>query len=252
MIEICAVASGSNGNCYYIGNEKDAILVDAGISCRQILLRMKLKGLDPSKIKAVFISHEHSDHMRGARVFEKKLHVPVYITARTYNAAYRNMQPATPRFFLPGTEIQVGEFTIITFSKNHDASEPCSFRIMHEGKNIGVFTDIGEPCENVVANLGMCDAVFLEANYDEDMLLKGSYPWHLKKRIASAVGHLSNLQALELLRTNAGINLKCVFLSHLSAENNTPELAYETCRELSPRFEIRLTSRYAPADVFVL
>jgi phosphoribosyl 1,2-cyclic phosphodiesterase len=98
----------------------------------------------------------------------------------------------------------------------------------------------------------MCDAVFLESNYDEDMLLKGAYPWHLKKRIASAVGHLSNLQALELLRTNAGINLKCVFLSHLSAENNTPELAYETCRELSSRFEIRLTSRYAPADVFVL
>ncbi len=252
MIEICAVASGSNGNCYYIGNETAAILVDAGVSCRQILNRMTEKGLDPAKIKAVFISHEHSDHMRGARVLEKKLKVPVYLTARTYNSAYRNMQPAYPRFFVPGTEIKVGAFTVYPFAKNHDASEPCSFRVEHEGKNIGVFTDIGEPCSNVVSHLGLCDAVFLESNYDEEMLIKGTYPWYLKKRIASPVGHLSNLQALELLRESAGINLKCVFLSHLSGENNTPELAFATCRELSSRFEIRLTSRYAPADVFTL
>lgn len=252
MIEICAVASGSNGNCYYIGNESDAVLVDAGISCRQILVRMKEKGLDPHKIKAVFISHEHSDHMKGARVLEKKLNVPVYLTARTFNTAYRNMQPAWPKFFTPGAEIQIGEFTVYPFAKNHDASEPCSFRIEHQGKNVGVFTDIGEPCENVVSHLELCDAVFLETNYDEDMLINGSYPWYLKKRIASPVGHLSNIQAVKLLRENAGAHLKCVFLSHLSAHNNTPELAYSACKELSARFEIRLTSRTTPADVFVL
>ncbi len=252
MIEICAVASGSNGNCYYIGNEKDAVLIDAGISCRQILVRMKEKGLDPYKVKAVFISHEHSDHMRGVRVFEKKLNVPVYLTARTFNTAYRNMQPAWPKFFTPGAEIKVGEFTIFPFAKNHDASEPCSFRIQYQSKNIGVFTDIGEPCNNVVAHLELCDAVFLETNYDEDMLIKGSYPWYLKKRIASSVGHLSNLQAVKLLRENAGPQMKCVFLSHLSAHNNTPELAYNACKELSTRFEIRLTSRTTPADVFFL
>lgn len=252
MIEICAVASGSNGNCYYIGNDTDAILVDAGISCRQILMRMRDKGLEPEKVKAVFISHEHSDHMRGARVLEKKLKLPVYLTARTYNAAYNNMKPAWPKYFTPGERIDVGAFSIYSFSKNHDASEPCSFRIEHQGKNIGVFTDIGEPCDNVKTHLGICDVVFLESNYDEDMLFNGTYPWHLKKRIASSTGHLSNLQAMTLLREDAGVNLRCVFLSHLSAENNTPDLAFEAFKSLASRFEIKLTSRYAAADVFVL
>src|SRR5690606_38576491 len=154
MIEICAIASGSNGNCYYIGNNQDAVLIDAGISCRQVLLRMKDKGLDPAKLKAIIISHEHSDHMLGARVLEKKLNIPVYITARTFNSAYRNMQPAWPKYFAPGDEVKIGEFTIHSFSKNHDASEPCSFRIEYKNKNVGVFTDIGEPCNNVVTHLG--------------------------------------------------------------------------------------------------
>lgn len=252
MIEICALASGSNGNCYYIGNETDAILVDAGISCRQIIGRMTEKGLDAGKVKAVFITHEHSDHIRGARVLAKKLHIPVYLTAKTYNAAYHNMQPNFPRFFAPGAEIRIGEFTVFPFLKNHDASEPCSFRVSYHNRNIGVFTDIGEPCSNVLAHLQLCDVVFLESNYDEDMLRTGSYPFYLKQRVASSKGHLSNLQAYSLLNTGAGPTLKCVFLSHLSAENNTPELALSACSSLASRFEIRLTSRYAAADVFTI
>ena len=252
MIEICALASGSNGNCYYIGNEKDAVLIDAGISCKQIISRMKEKGLKPEKVKAVFISHEHSDHIRGARVLAKKMHLPVYISAKTYVAAYHNMQPAFPRFFIPGAEIKVGEFTIFPFLKNHDASEPCSFRITYGDRNIGVFTDIGEPCSNVMAHLQLCDVVFLESNYDEEMLRTGSYPYYLKQRVASAHGHLSNVQAFQLLERSAGSRLKCVFLSHLSAENNTPELALAACNSLASRIEIKLTSRYAAADIYTL
>lgn len=252
MIEICALASGSNGNCYYIGNEKDAVLIDAGISCKQIISRMKEKGLRPEKVKAVFISHEHSDHIRGARVLAKKMHLPVYISAKTYLAAYHNMQPAFPRFFDPGSEIKVGEFTIYPFLKNHDASEPCSFRISYGDRNIGVFTDIGEPCSNVTTHLELCDVIFLESNYDEEMLRTGSYPYYLKQRVASAHGHLSNVQAFRLLEGSAGSRLKCVFLSHLSAENNTPELAMAACNSLASRIEIRLTSRYAAADIYTL
>ncbi len=252
MLEICAIASGSNGNCYYIGNEKDAILIDAGISCKQILLRMKTRNLAPEKIKAVFISHEHSDHLRGARVFSKRLQVPVYITAKTHNAAYKNIRPDYPRFFVPDSEIKVGEISVFSFLKNHDAADPCSFRVEYKGKNVGVFTDIGEPCENVLSQLEKCNVLFLETNYDEKMLWEGSYPYILKRRIASEYGHLSNKQAFNLLNDHAGPQLECVFLSHLSKENNTPEIALNEITPLKTKFKIILTSRYEAGEIFKL
>jgi phosphoribosyl 1,2-cyclic phosphodiesterase len=252
MLEICAIASGSNGNCYYIGNKRDAVLIDAGISCKQILFRLRQKGLHPGKIRAAFISHEHSDHIRGARVLAKRLNIPVWLTAKTYYAAYKNMRPIYQNFFIPGTEIQVGEFKIHPFLKNHDAAEPCSFRVEYAGKNVGVFTDIGEPCENVSLHLGMCDAIFLETNYDEKMLREGPYPYFLKQRIASSKGHMSNDQALQLLELCGGKHLKYVFLSHLSAHNNTPELALATLNHKPQNYEVKLTSRYEAGKVFYI
>ncbi|KAF0236923.1 MAG: hypothetical protein FD181_2339 [Prolixibacteraceae bacterium] len=252
MLEICAIASGSNGNCYYIGNEKDAVLIDAGISAKQIVQRLKDRSLNPMKIKAVFITHEHSDHLSGARVFGKVMRVPVYITPRTYYNAYKNQRPDVPKFFNPGDKIEVGEFTVYSFLKKHDASEPCSFRVQYKEKNIGVFTDIGEQSENVTQHLRVCDGLFLESNYDEKMLWEGSYPWFLKQRVASGVGHLSNKQAFDLLHNHAGENLKCVFLSHISKENNTLEIAYESMQPLTTRFEVKLTSRYGAGEVYIL
>lgn len=252
MIEICAIASGSNGNCYYIGNQSEAVLIDAGISCKQIVQRMKDRNLNPLKVKAVFITHEHSDHLSGARVLGKRLHVPIYLTSKTWYGAYKNQRPDYPKFFNPGEIIKVGDFEIHSFLKNHDASEPCSFRVQHGGKNIGIFTDIGEACENVTSHLQKCDGLFLETNYDEKMLWEGKYPFFLKQRVASGVGHLSNLQAFNLLNQHAGENLKCVFLSHLSKENNTHEIVYETMQPLTSRFEVKLTSRYDAGEVYVL
>ncbi|MCD6354017.1 MAG: MBL fold metallo-hydrolase [Prolixibacteraceae bacterium] len=250
MLEICAIASGSNGNCYYIGNEKEAVLIDAGISGKQIIARMTERGLNPSKIGALFITHEHGDHIRGARGVTKKFQVPVYLTAKTHNKSYKNMRTDNPKYFIPGDEITIGDFTIFSFLKNHDAAEPCSFRIQYRNKNVGVFTDIGEACDNVKSNLQKCDTLFLESNYDEKMLRDGSYPYFLKQRIASGVGHLSNDQAFDLLEKYAGENLKCVFLSHLSKENNTPEKAAERMKSLSSKFEIKLTSRYEAGEVY--
>ncbi len=252
MIEICAIASGSNGNCYYIGNQNEAVLVDAGISCKQIIQRMKDRNLNPLKVKSVFISHEHSDHISGARVFGNRMQVPVYLTSKTYYGAYKNMRPDYPRFFNPGDTVEVGEFSIHTFLKNHDASEPCSFRIQHKNKSVGVFTDIGEPCENVTSHLQKCDCLFLETNYDEKMLWEGKYPFFLKQRVASSVGHLSNMQAFNLLHNHAGENLKCVFLSHLSKENNSPVLANNSMLPFFSRFDIKLTSRYQAGEVYQL
>lgn len=251
MIEICALASGSNGNCYYVGNEHEAVLIDAGISCKQVMERMLARNLNVRKIKAIFISHEHVDHIRGARVLSKKLNVPVYFTYGTWNNAHKSSKPLLHKFFKPNQSIQTGSITIHSFSKQHDASEPCSFRVEVDNLNIGVMTDIGEACDQVINHLKACDALFLESNYDENMLWNGNYPWPLKKRVASAHGHLSNDQALNLLLEHAASKLQTVFLSHLSAENNTPELAFDNFQPLHERFEVLLTSRFDASVVKV-
>lgn len=250
MLEICAIASGSNGNCYYIGNNEDAILVDAGISGKQIINRMTEMGLDPFKIKAVFITHEHGDHMRGARGVNKKLQVPIYLTAKTYNGAYKNMRPNSPQIFTPNEKIEIGDFTVYPVLKKHDAAEPCSFRLQYKNKNIGVFTDIGEACDNVKKHVQKCDGLFLESNYDEKMLREGRYPEFLKARVASEVGHLSNNQTFELLDKHSHENLQCVFLSHISKDNNTHEIAMKTMEPLTERFEVKIASRFEASEVF--
>jgi phosphoribosyl 1,2-cyclic phosphodiesterase len=252
MIEICALASGSNGNCYYIGNSKDAILVDAGITTKQILNRMLDKGLDPAKIRAVFITHEHGDHIRGVRVLGKKLDIPVYMTKGTYHAAFKTWKPISFFPVYDNIPLSIGSFTVYPVLKSHDATEPTSFRVEHSGINIGVFTDIGEPCENVKQHVSQCHALFLETNYDELLLKNGSYPYHLKVRIDSVKGHLSNKQAFQLLEQHAHPQLQCVFLSHISAENNRPEVAYELLKPFECRFPLMLTTRWGASDLFTL
>lgn len=252
MIEICALASGSNGNCYYIGNQEEAVLVDAGLSFKQILGRLKTKAIDPKKIKAIFITHEHGDHVRGARVTGKKLDVPVYMTEGTYKAAFRTWKPLSYLPVRDNDPVMIGSLTIYPILKNHDAAEPTSFRVEANGINIGVFTDIGSPCNNVKNHLKQCHALFLETNYDYQMLKDGPYPYHLKVRIDSTVGHLSNAQAFELLNEHAHPELRCVFLSHLSAENNRPELALNEFKSLSNKYMIKLTDRFAAGEIYTL
>ncbi len=250
MLEICAIASGSNGNCYYIGNNEGAVLVDAGISRRQVVERMTLKGLNIRKVKAIIISHEHGDHFRGVKVLSKKLEVPVYLTSKTYDRSWHPDRPQNIRFFSPGETFNIGNFLIHSFLKNHDAAEPCSFRIEYNGKSVGVFTDLGSACNNVTDHIGKCQALFLESNYDEDMLWAGSYPYHLKVRVSGSKGHLSNLQAMELIEKHHNPDLKVIFLSHLSQENNRPDIAMAAFKKLESRFLIKLTNRFAPGEVF--
>jgi phosphoribosyl 1,2-cyclic phosphodiesterase len=243
MMELCALASGSNGNCYYIGNEVDAILVDVGLSARKILIRIQEAGLDVSKIRGIVVSHEHSDHVRGVRMFSNKQGIPTWFSQGTLNVLPDKDKPDRTIVYKPGQSFRVASLIVHPFLKNHDAAEPCSFCIEHDDWNIGVFTDIGEPCEHVIRHLKKCHALFLETNYDEKMLWDGSYPYPLKRRIASSLGHLSNVQAFELIRDHAGPELMYVFLSHLSGENNTPEIAESCFKSLSNRFKICMTSR---------
>jgi phosphoribosyl 1,2-cyclic phosphodiesterase len=249
MVEICALASGSNGNCYYIGNENEAILIDAGINCKQILLRMNAVGLDPLKVKAVFISHEHVDHICGTKVFCNKHTIPGFFTPGTYYNASHDHRPKLYSFLQTGQSFTFGVFTIHTFSKNHDSAEPCSFRVEIEDVSISVMTDIGIPCKNVTDHLKESDILFLETNYDEKMLWEGNYTWPLKKRIASDHGHLSNIQAFDLVNDYANGRLKTIFLSHLSGENNKPEIAVDTFSPLNEKYKIICTSRHQPSEL---
>lgn len=252
MIELCALASGSNGNCYYIGNESDAVLIDAGISAKQILIRLHDAGLEALKIRGIFISHEHSDHIRGVRVLSKRLGIPAWFSQGTLNTVAEAERPELTQLFVPGKAVKSGSFTVHSFLKNHDAAEPCSFRVEHDDWHIGVFTDIGEACTQVKNQLRKCHALFLETNYDEKMLWAGSYPYTLKQRVASSHGHLSNDQAFELIRDHAGPELVHVFLSHLSGENNLPELAASRFESLSDRFNVKITSRQTFSELIQL
>jgi phosphoribosyl 1,2-cyclic phosphodiesterase len=246
---ITSLNSGSNGNCYYVGNDKEAVLIDAGISCREIEKRMKRSGLDIGKVKAVFVTHEHSDHIKGLSTLSKKHRLPVYITSATlFNSGCIVDQQLT-KSFTEDEPVMVGELSIIAFSKIHDASDPVSFTITYRGVTVGVFTDIGVVCKKVVHHFKKCRAAFLEANYDEDMLRTGSYPYHLKKRISGGRGHLSNAQALGLFTTYRADFMTHLVLSHLSKNNNCPVLTRKLFYEHANGVEIIVASRFEETEV---
>ncbi|MGA3012550.1 MAG: MBL fold metallo-hydrolase [Bacteroidales bacterium] len=249
---ITSLASGSNGNCYYVGNEHEAVLVDAGISCRETERRMVRLGLSMRKVKGIFISHEHTDHIRGVEVISRKYRLPVFITTATHNNSRLWLDPDLVKPVFPDVPVNIGGLSIHAFPKKHDASEPHSFTIKGNGISIGVFTDIGMACEHVIKNLSQCHAAFLEANYDEKMLEDGNYPVYLKKRIRGDNGHLSNHQALELFKTYRPPFMSLLVLSHLSAENNSPEIVRDLFIRHAGGVHIVVASRYEETEVFCI
>ncbi len=251
-LQFASIASGSNGNCYYLGNENEAILIDAGISYREIERRMKRMNLDILKIKAVFVSHEHSDHIRGIESLIKKFALPVYLNEKTYNACRFNLDAGSKMFFTNGDEINVGDLLITTFSKRHDAVDGCSFKISLNEYHVAVITDVGIACENVKRVFGECNAIILESNYDEEMLDKGLYPYHLKQRIKSHVGHLSNNQALELFTNYRTEKLSHLILGHLSQNNNSAQLVESIFTPYKNDLIIEVASRYHEGKVHTL
>ena len=247
---IASLNSGSNGNCYYIGNEKEAVLVDAGISCREIEKRMKRLGLNMEKVKAVFVSHEHSDHIKGIPALAKKYRFAVYITPATLFHSGCNIDKHLVKSFVANEPILIGNLAATAFPKLHDASDPYSFTVACNGIKVGIFTDIGEPCKHVIRHFKECHAAFLEANYDEEMLDTGNYPYHLKKRIRGSTGHLSNTQALELFKTNKPAFMSHLLLSHLSKNNNCPDVVLRLFNGDADGVEIIVASRFEETAVY--
>ena len=243
--------SGSNGNCYYIGNANEAVLVDAGISCRETEKRLQKLNLSIAIVKAIFISHEHTDHIRGVAVLANKYNIPVYITDKT-NSFCQGIKNELCRRLNPLSPVQIGSLSITAFSKFHDAADPHSFLISSEGVNIGVFTDIGKVCREVIHFFKQCHAAYLETNYDTEMLEKGNYPIHLKKRITGGRGHLSNHQALELFKLHRPAFMTHIFLSHLSQENNRPDIAMQIFKNYCSQTNFIVASRHEATAVYVI
>lgn len=249
---VASLNSGSNGNCYYIGNENEAVLVDAGISCRETERRMKRIGLSIQKVKAIFVSHEHSDHINGIAVLSKKYKLPVYITPATLQSSRLQLEHHLVTPFKAYEPVSVGSITISAFPKFHDAAHAHSFTISCKEVTVGVFTDIGIACKHLTEHFSKCHAAFLETNYDEDMLEKGRYPRHLKRRISGGLGHLSNRQALEVFLTHRPVFMSHLFLSHLSQDNNRPDLVHELFTRHANGTEIVVASRYAETQVYYI
>ncbi len=247
---ITSLNSGSNGNCYYIANEQEAVLIDVGISCKETEKRMLRLGLNMHKVKAIFISHEHSDHIKGLEVLSKKYKLPVYITDATLKNSRLNLNSLNVQSFQSSQTIMIGNLAVTAFVKFHDAADPYSFVVNGNNINIGVFTDIGHCCENVVTYFKQCHAVFLESNYDDQMLTQGIYPHHLKQRIRSNRGHLSNVQALELFKNHKPDFMNLLILSHLSKDNNCPVLVNDLFTEHAKGTRIIVASRHQETEVF--
>ena len=249
---ITSLNSGSNGNCYYIGNDTEAVLIDAGISCRETEKRMRLLELSMKKVKAIFISHEHTDHIKGLPALAEKYNLPVYITNITLKHSRIHLNKQLSRTFNAHEPIQIGNLCVTAFPKQHDAEDPHSFIITSNGITVGVFTDIGSASSQVTKYFSQCHAAFLEANYDEALLENGAYPIYLKNRIRGDKGHLSNKQALDIFMKHRPSYMTHLLLSHLSKDNNHPDIAKQLFQEHAKNTTIIVASRHEQTDVYTI
>ncbi len=227
-LEFCSFASGSSGNCYMIKNESSALLIDAGISGKKIFQGLEDTGTAPESVSAVLITHEHIDHVRSLPIVTKKLpNIQAYANAATWGAIERPVAADKQQTFHTGEDFYIKDFQIRPFAIPHDAAEPVGFSIYACGKQISIVTDVGCMTEDICREITDADFLVLEANHEKEILLMGSYPYHLKRRILGEKGHLSNVSAGECLCgiVEARPKKRQILLGHLSKENNDPSVA---------------------------
>ena len=234
-MRICSIASGSSGNCIYVGSDTTHLLVDVGISGKKTEAGLKELDLSMRDIDGIFITHEHADHIAGLGVLARKYEVPIYATGGTIEAIRKcsGVGEIPEELFQrvrADEKIIIKDIVCNPMKISHDAAEPVAYRISHGREKIGIITDLGTYNDYTVECLRGMDALLLEANHDVNMLQVGPYPYYLKQRILGERGHLSNERAGQLLCDLLHDNLKAVMLGHLSKENNLPELAYEAVR----------------------
>jgi phosphoribosyl 1,2-cyclic phosphodiesterase len=251
-MRIISLQSGSNGNCIYVEADGVKLLFDAGISGKQVKERLSFCDRDVTDIDSVLISHDHADHASRMGVLNRKFHLPIYVTTKTFHAANRyNLGDIEDlRHFHSGESLRFGKVVVETIPTPHDGVDGVVF-VVDDGKHrLGILTDLGHVFSDLAGIIGSLDAVLLESNYDPEMLENGGYPTFLKKRIIGPGGHISNFEAAELLQTAASKRMKWACLAHLSHDNNTPALALKTHRKiLGDRMPIRVATRYEASGV---
>jgi len=254
MIAI-SLQSGSNGNCIYVECGQTKLLFDAGISGLMAERRLEQHGRLIRQVQAVVISHDHSDHIRCAGVFNRKFRLPVHATEPTIEAAggRDRLGKIEVQHFQAGQTLDLGDLAVETLPTPHDAADGVAFVVTDGSRRLGILTDLGHVFAGLGDAISTLDGVFIESNYDPEMLRNGPYPWHLQQRIRGDHGHLSNAEAAHLLHDAAGPHLKWVVLSHLSEQNNHPLLALETNREIvSAHLPLHVASRYEASEIFTL
>jgi phosphoribosyl 1,2-cyclic phosphodiesterase len=234
-MKLSLLASGSKGNSLFLETDSCRLLIDAGLSGRETLIRLSSIGVDPETLDGILITHEHTDHVRGVGALARRLKLPVLGSSRTLQAARHVIGKAELIEFDPGTAFVFKGLAIDPFPITHDACDPVGYRIEGGEGCIGFATDLGIATRLTQEKLKGCRALVLEFNHDEQMLQNGPYPWHLKQRIKSSHGHLSNAQGASLLEELLHPALEGVFLSHLSEANNEPALAMSCARGLLDR-----------------
>lgn len=234
-MRLCSIASGSSGNCVYVGSDTTHLLVDVGISGKRTEAGLAELGLTMRDIDAICITHEHADHISGLGVLTRKYGVPVYATKGTMEAirhtsSLGKIDESLFRVIKPDEKCIIKDLSLYPVRTSHDASDPVAYRISHDGRRIGILTDLGCYTDYTVECLRNLDLLYLEANHDVHMLQVGPYPYYLKQRILGEKGHLSNELSGRLLCDILHDNLKHIVLGHLSKENNYVNLAYETVK----------------------
>jgi phosphoribosyl 1,2-cyclic phosphodiesterase len=261
-VSVSVLASGSRGNSTVIETSQASILVDAGISCRETFKRLKLIGLDPRSLSAILITHEHSDHVNGLATLAKKLSVPVFMTGATHQAWARSLRddsgelPKVQKLeiFAAGRSFQIADVTVTAFTIPHDAADPVGFTFRAEGTKIAVATDLGYIPASICDHLRKCDVLIVESNHDLEMLRVGPYPWSVKQRVMSRVGHLSNESLAQFFARDYDRGASYIVLAHLSEQNNHPEVARKTAEDaLGPQRtllenRIMLAAQDAPTE----
>ena len=236
MFQTSVLASGSKGNSVLVRTDETAILVDVGLPGKAIFQALESLQVPKESIKAILVSHEHSDHSKGVGIIARALKIPVYMSEGTYEGCAEKLGklPFEPVFFETGSTFEIRDLVVHSFTSSHDTFDSCNFTLRrgeNEERKLGIATDLGYATRLTVNRLKGCTTLVLESNHDEEMLLNGSYDWALKQRVKSNVGHLSNVQAVDLVKQIMHRNLDTLILAHLSEENNHPELAYRVMND---------------------